>query len=210
MVGLSDPSISLRVSCTVCTWSSKLGWLISTTCTNTSASRTSSNVDLKDSTSWWGSLRINPTVSDNKNGKFSITTLRTVVSSVANNLFSANTSDLLNVFIIVLLPTLVYPTSATRTICPRFLRWVAICLSMACSFFFKTVIWLRIIRLSVSISFSPAPPRVPVPPRWRSKWVHMRVKRGSKYWYLANSTCVLACAVRALLWKISRISKLLS
>ena len=58
---------------------------------------------------------MNPTVSVNKKGKLSITTFRTVVSSVANNLFSANTSDLLNKFIIVLFPTLVYPTKATLT-----------------------------------------------------------------------------------------------
>ena len=59
---------------------------------------------LKDSTSSVGNLRINPTVSDSKNGKFSIMTLRTVVSNVANNLFSAKTSLLLNKFIKVDLP----------------------------------------------------------------------------------------------------------
>ena len=48
-----------------------------------------------------------PTVSVNKNGKFPITTLRTVVSKVANNLFSAKTSDLERAFINVDFPTLV-------------------------------------------------------------------------------------------------------
>ena len=46
--------------------------------------------------------------------------LRTVVSSVANSLFSAKTSDLLIRFMMVDLPTLVYPTRATRTSLPRF------------------------------------------------------------------------------------------
>ena len=72
-----------------------------------SASRTSSSVDLKESTRWVGSLRMNPIVSVSRNGRLSIITLRTVVSSVANSLFSANTSDLLSRFISVDLPTLV-------------------------------------------------------------------------------------------------------
>ena len=69
-----------------------LGWEISTMCNNRSASRTSSNVDLKESTKSVGNLRINPTVSDSRNGRFSMITLRTVVSNVANSLFSAKTS----------------------------------------------------------------------------------------------------------------------
>ena len=76
-------------------------------CSNTSASRTSSNVDLKDSTSWVGSLRMKPTVSDSKKGRLPMTTLRTVVSKVANSLFSASTSLLLSAFIKVDFPTLV-------------------------------------------------------------------------------------------------------
>ena len=48
-----------------------------------------------------------PTVSDSRKGTFSITTLRTVVSSVAKSLFSAKTSLLASRFINVLLPTLV-------------------------------------------------------------------------------------------------------
>jgi DNA (cytosine-5)-methyltransferase 1 len=54
--------------------------------------KTSSNVLLKDSISCVGSFLINPTVSDNKKGKFLITTFLTVVSNVANNLFSTKTS----------------------------------------------------------------------------------------------------------------------
>ena len=72
-----------------------------------SLSRTSSSVVLNDSTRWWGSLRMNPTVSVKRKGRLSITTLRTVVSSVAKSLFSAKTSLLLSMFMMVDLPTLV-------------------------------------------------------------------------------------------------------
>ena len=48
-----------------------------------------------------------PTVSESRKGRFSIITLRTVVSSVAKSLFSANTSLLASKFISVDLPTLV-------------------------------------------------------------------------------------------------------
>ena len=57
---------------------------------------------------------MNPTVSPRRKGRLPITTFRVVVSNVANNLSSANTFDLLIVFIRVDLPTLVYPTRATR------------------------------------------------------------------------------------------------
>ena len=60
-------------------------------------------------------------------------------------------------------------------------------------------------RRSVSICVSPGP-RMPMPPRWRSRWVHMRVSRGSRYWYWASSTCVRALAVRARLANMSRMS----
>lgn len=87
-----------------------------------SASRTSSNVDLKDSMRLCGSFRMNPTVSESRNGRLSIVTLRTVVSRVAKSLFSAKTSDLEMRFMSVDLPTLVYPTSATLTNLPLFCR----------------------------------------------------------------------------------------
>ncbi len=48
-----------------------------------------------------------PTVSLSRKGRLPSTTLRTVVSSVAKSLFSANTSLLLSRFMSVLLPTLV-------------------------------------------------------------------------------------------------------
>ena len=50
---------------------------------------------------------MNPTVSDSKKGRLPMTTLRTVVSKVANSLFSASTSLLLSAFIKVDFPTLV-------------------------------------------------------------------------------------------------------
>ena len=72
---------------------------------------------------------MNPTVSLRRKGTFSITTFLTVVSSVANSLFSAKTSLLARRFIKVLLPTLVYPTREIRTKEPLFPRCEAICLS---------------------------------------------------------------------------------
>ena len=80
---------------------------MSTTCSNRSASRVSSNVLLKLSINWCGSLRMKPTVSLMRKGRLPSTTFLTVVSSVAKSLFSANTVLLLSTFISVLLPTLV-------------------------------------------------------------------------------------------------------
>ena len=137
-------------------------------------------------------MRINPTVSESRKGKFSMVTLRTVVSSVAKSLFSAKTSDLASRFMMVDLPTLVYPTSATRTILPRFCRCVAICRSMRLSSSRRSAIRLPMIRLSASICVSPVPRFVPPPPRCLSKWLHIRVRRGSIYCRCAISTWVLA------------------
>ena len=187
IVGLSLDLISNKIEFTDSICSSKFGCEISTTCNNKSASRTSSKVDLKDSTNCVGSLRMNPTVSVSKKGIFLMTTFRTVVSRVANNLFSAKTSDLLITFIKVDFPTLVYPTKATRTILPRFFRCTAICLSMVTNFFLSNEILSRMIRLSVSISVSPGP-RIPIPPFCLSRCVHKRVSRGNKYSCWANST----------------------
>ena len=44
-------------------------------------------------------------------------------------------------------------------------------------------------RRSTSICFSPIPLTRPLPPRWRSRCVHMRVRRGSWYSLCASSTC---------------------
>lgn len=48
------------------------------------------------------------------------------------------------------------------------------------------------IRLSTSICFSPIP--LTCPPAWRSRWLHMRVSRGSWYSAAARSTCIAAPA----------------
>ena len=71
IIGFSVLSISAKVRFTTSICSSNVGWEISTTCTNKSASRTSSRVDLKDSTSSVGNLRIKPTVSDSRKGRLS-------------------------------------------------------------------------------------------------------------------------------------------
>ena len=83
---------------------------MSTTCKSKSASRTSSRVDLKDSTNCVGSFLMKPTVSVNKKGIFFMTTFLTVVSKVANNLFSAKTSLLLMTLIKVDLQKSLYKT----------------------------------------------------------------------------------------------------
>ena len=58
-------------------------------------------VDLKESTKSVGNLRIKPTVSDSRNGRFSIITLRTVVSNVANSLFSGIGTHIFDVGVFV-------------------------------------------------------------------------------------------------------------
>ena len=125
-----------------------------------------SRVDLNESTRSVGNLRIKPTVSASKKGRFSITTLRTVVSRVANSLFSANTSLFDIRFMMVLLPTLVYPTSATRIMRPRFLRCVVFCLSISARRSFSKLIRPKMIRRSISSWVSPGPrkPTLPFPP----------------------------------------------
>ena len=124
---------------------------MSTTCIRISASRTSSRVLLNASTSCVGSFLIKPTVSLSRNGTFSMTTFLTVVSRVANSLFSAKTSLLASRFINVLLPTLVYPTREILTNEPLFPRCEAICLStfFSCSFSLLILSWM--ILRSVSI-----------------------------------------------------------
>ena len=200
---------SAIVLLTTSIWSSKFGFEISTKWIIKSDSLTSSSVDLKLSTNWCGNFRINPTVSVNRNGRLPITTLRTVVSRVANNLFSAKTSDLANLFISVDFPALVYPINATLIRCSRPFLLVCDCLSIFFNFFFNKVILSLIIWRSVSICVSPGP-LMPIPPFWRSKWVHKPVNLGNKYWYCASSTCVRAWDVFARLAKISRIKLLLS
>ena len=56
------------------------------TCSSRSAYSSSSSVALKASTSWWGSLRIKPTVSEITTSSVSLTvSSRVVVSSVSNS-----------------------------------------------------------------------------------------------------------------------------
>ena len=153
---------------------------MSKTWTKISASLTSSNVDLKDSISCFGSFLIKPTVSVSSIGKFPKTTFLTVVSRVAKSLFSAKTLDFDRTFIKVLLPTFVYPTNATRTSCPLFPRCVCICLSISFRRSFIKDILCPMIRRSVSICDSPGP-RIPIPPFCRSRCVHILVNRGNMY-----------------------------
>src|SRR4051812_28550729 len=80
----------------------------SITCNNSDALRASSNVDLKEATKSWGKFLINPTVSlTNILGTLSGCKVRTLVSSVANNLLATNTSLPVNARIKVDLPAFV-------------------------------------------------------------------------------------------------------
>ena len=63
-----------------------------------------------------------------------------------------------------------------------------------------------IIRRSSSICASPGPPRAPMPPRWRSRWLQRRTRRVERYCSRASSTCSLPSWLRARSPKISRIS----
>ena len=212
--GLSAHPRSASVFSTTVICSSKSGWDISTTCSSKSASRTSSRVDLNESTRSVGNLRMNPTVSASRKGRLSITILRTVVSSVAKSLFSANTSLFDSRFIMVDLPTLVYPTRATRIRRPRFLRCVVFCLSISARRCLSSVMRWRMIRRSISNCVSPGPrsptlpfpPPLPEPPPWRSRCVHNLCSRGSIYLCWASSTCVFASALWARMAKMSRMS----
>ena len=175
--GLSAHPRSARVFSTTVICSSKSGCDMSTTCSRRSASRVSSSVDLNESTRSVGSLRMNPTVSASRNGRLSMTTFLTVVSSVAKSLFSAKTSLFDSIFMIVDLPTFVYPTRATRIILPRFFRCVVFCRSISASLSFSSDIRLSMIRRSISSCVSPGPlsptepfpPPEPEPPPWRSR-----------------------------------------
>ena len=88
-------------------------------------------------------------------------------------------------------------------------RWVRRILrtssSSCCSFWILRRMWRR----SVSSCVSPGP-RVPIgdePPEavWRTRCVHIPVRRGSRYWYCASSTCSCPSRVRARWAKMSRI-----
>src|SRR4051812_32216648 len=63
-----------------------------------------------------------------------------------------------------------------------------------------------IIRRSSSICASPGPPRLPMPPRWRSRWLQRRTRRVDKYCSRASSTWSLPSWLCARAPKISRIS----
>ena len=63
----------------------------------------------------------------------------------------------------------------------------------------------RMMRRSVSSWVSPGPRR-PMPPRIRERWVHIRVRRGSRYSSCASSTCSLASWLRARVEKMSRMT----
>src|ERR1051325_1580790 len=107
------------------------------------------------------------------------------------------------------LPALVYPTSAALGRSRRPCRWLARWLATSSRRRFRLEILRRITRRSVSSCVSPGP-RSPMPPRMRERWVHIRVRRGSRYSSCASSTCIFASAERARVAKMSRITSVRS
>ena len=105
---------------------------------------------------------------------------RVVGSSVAKSLSSTRTPAEVSAFMSVDFPALVYPTSATTGI--SFFRRCFPCVarSRPTSSILSVRRWIfsRMRRRSTSSCCSPGP-RVPIPPSWRERCVHARVRRGS-------------------------------
>mmetsp|Transcript_13554 Transcript_13554/g.13321 ORF Transcript_13554/g.13321 Transcript_13554/m.13321 type:complete len:252 (-) Transcript_13554:15-770(-) len=167
----------------------------SITCTNTSASFTSSKVARNAATRLVGSFWIKPTVSVKRNsgcvdapGNF---TLRVVGSNVANIILSTITPALVKLFKTLLLPAFVYPTSDKTGSPMRFRPRLCIirCFCTSSIFLFNNIIRSRTSRLSISNCDSPIP-RNPTPPApdCRSKCVHIFVSLGFRYSWSAKST----------------------
>ena len=110
------------------------------------------------------------------------------------------------------LPALVYPISDTCGNCPRLRlrRRVARWRSTLCSRSRRRRCLSSIIRRSSSIWRSPGPPRRPMPPRWRSRWDHIRTSRDAWCSSRASSTCSLPSLLRARCEKMSMMSSVRS
>ena len=79
----------------------------------------------------------------------------------------------------------------------RWRRWVARCFLTFSKRSLVRLIESAIMRRSSSIWVSPGPPRMPIPPLWRSKCDQRRTNRVLRYCSLANSTCNLPSWLRA-------------
>ncbi len=164
--GRPSAPISARTVRTASTWPSKSGAEPSTTWTMRSDSPTTSRVERKASTTWWGSLRTNPTVSVTSTvsppGRSSC---RVRGSRVENSRFSTRTSEPHSRLSRVDFPALVYPTSDTVRWRDRArpLRWVRRVRSSWRRSASSRVIRRTRRRRSTSSLVSPGP-RVPIPP----------------------------------------------
>ena len=92
----------------------------------------------------------------------------------------------------------------------RDLRCILRCNLSLVSFSRNCLTRTPIMRLSNSNCFSPGPPRTPIPPFWRSKWVQPRTNLVDKCSSCASSTCSLPSWLFARCAKISRIKPVLS
>ncbi len=86
-MGIESAPISFKTLLVVLRWVLRFGSAALATCSKRSASLTTSRVERNDAIKLWGSLFINPTVSDNKiSGFVNPFRDRVVDSNVANNL----------------------------------------------------------------------------------------------------------------------------
>ena len=204
----SATPISRRTRATVDDCAAAAGCETSTTWTKRSAAAASSSVARNAATSCVGSFWMNPTVSvssaalpPGKPGR------RLVVgSSVANGASSASAVAPVKALSRLDLPALVYPTSATtgtRAAARAALREARSRLTASISFL-RAAARARSSLLSTSICFSPMP--LVRPPLCRSRWDHIRVRRGSWYSACASSTWSIPSRDAARCAKMSRIS----
>ena len=174
-----------------------------------SASATSSRVDLKASTTWWGSLRTKPTVSVRSNalaagqleaagrgiqgGEQAVLDQDPGIGEVVEQgrLAGVRVADDRHLGDAGAVLGLVLGVPLRRMSRSWRSRWVMLR-------------WMR--RRSISNCVSPGPRRVPMPPAcWESRAPLPR-RRGSRYRYWASSTCALPSWLWAFWAKMSRIT----
>ncbi len=146
-----------------------------------SASRASSRVERKEAIRWWGSFRMKPTVSVSRAWwPDPRSTVRVAESRVANRRSSTKRSAPERAFRREDFPAFVYPTRAARNSPALAFRCTARAFATSLSFAFRSEIRVPISRRSVSSWVSPGPPRSPIPPRIRERWLHIRLQAGEE------------------------------
>mmetsp|Transcript_17835 Transcript_17835/g.41146 ORF Transcript_17835/g.41146 Transcript_17835/m.41146 type:complete len:233 (-) Transcript_17835:4-702(-) len=167
--GFSARPMSVNTARTARSCFSHEGLATSITCTNTSASSTSSNVARNAATRFVGNFWMKPTVSVKRNSGCvdspGSLTFRVVGSNVANSMLSAITPALVKLLRTLDFPALVYPTNDKRGNPARLRPRLCIvrCFWTSSIFFFSTMMRSLTRRLSISNCDSPGPLN-PTPP----------------------------------------------